>query len=101
MRLVVQRPGLRVLAALLGLLAVGSAEAHSWYPFWCCNDDDCRPLSEEMGETVSETPDGWLLWDGRLAARGSVRLSPDRHYHLCEEPRTKAIICFFAPLGGS
>jgi hypothetical protein len=77
------------------------AAAHDWYPPWCCNDKDCRPLTEEQGESVLEAPDGWHLWDGRIVARGTARPSPDRRFHLCEEPTTKAIICFFSPPGSS
>jgi hypothetical protein len=71
--------------------------AHDWYPAWCCNDKDCRALSDEKGETVSEAPDGWHLWDGRIARRGHVKPSPDTKFHLCEEATTRAIICFFVP----
>lgn len=87
--------------AILLLLGASEAMAHSWYPVWCCNDHDCRELSEERGETVVEAPDGWHLWDGRLLERGSERPSPDSKFHLCEEASTKAIICFFAPPGSS
>jgi hypothetical protein len=86
----------------LALLVLGSspALAHSWYPASCCSDKDCRPLVEEKGETVTESEDGWTLWDGRIIARGIVQLSPDRQFHLCETP-TKRILCFFAPPGGA
>jgi hypothetical protein len=92
-----------LLVAVLGACALGAsaARAHRWYPTWCCNDNDCRELDESKGETVLEEPDGWHLWDGRVAARGSQRLSPDGKFHLCEEATTKAIICFFAPPGAS
>jgi hypothetical protein len=89
------------LAATAWLLSITGAPAHRWYPAWCCADRDCRELVEEMGETVLEAPDGWHLWDGRIVARGSERLSPDTRFHLCEEASTKAIICFFAPPGSS
>ena len=83
-----------VAAWLAGML--GSV-AHDWYPLWCCSDNDCRALSEEKGEMVVEELNGWRLWDGRLIRRENSRPSPDQKYHLCEEPTTKAIICFFAP----
>jgi hypothetical protein len=84
------------------VLALGSspALAHSWYPVSCCSEQDCRPLVEEKGETVTESTDGWRLWDGRIIARGIAKLSPDRQFHLCET-RTKTILCFFAPPGGA
>ncbi len=88
---------LTALPAVIWLLAASTVMAHDWYPEWCCNDQDCRALSEEKGETAMEAADGWHLWDGRVASRGSAKPSPDSKFHLCEEPRTKAIICFFAP----
>jgi hypothetical protein len=88
-------------AALAWLLGTCPASAHDWYPPWCCSDKDCRALFEELGETVVEEADGWRPWDGRIAGRGSAKPSPDRRFHLCEEATTKAIICFFAPIGGA
>ncbi len=86
----------------LALLVLGSSPilAHSWYPVSCCSDKDCRALIEESGETVTESKDGWTLWDGRTIARGIAKLSPDRRFHLCEMPG-KTILCFFAPPGGA
>jgi hypothetical protein len=77
------------------------AAAHDWYPAWCCSDHDCRELMDAIGETVAETAEGWKLWDGRLVARQYAKPSPDAKFHICEEPTTKAIICFFAPPGSS
>ncbi len=77
------------------------AFAHDWYPAWCCDEHDCRELMEVRGETVTETAEGWRLWDGRLVARRYAKPSPDAKFHICEEPTTKAIICFFAPPGAS
>lgn len=77
-----------------------TAQAHDWYPISCCSDKDCHPLSEESGETVTESAEGWKLWDGRTIARGIAKMSPDRRFHLCETS-AKAVICFFAPPGGS
>ena len=84
-------------AALFGAPAI----AHSWYPAWCCSDHDCRELTEARGETVTQTAEGWRLWDGRLVRRRYAKPSPDEHFHMCEEPTTKAIVCFFAPPGAS
>jgi hypothetical protein len=89
------------ISAAAWVLSSSALRAHDWYPAWCCSDKDCRALSEEKGETALEGPDGWRLWDGRLASRGSAKQSPDKKFHLCEEPTTKAIICFFAPPGSS
>src|SRR3954469_22761305 len=91
-----------VSSIVLTLLILGSSSAlaHSWYPISCCSEQDCRPLVEEKGETVTESEDGWKLWDGRIIARDIAKLSPDRQFHLCET-RTKTILCFFAPPGGA
>jgi hypothetical protein len=89
--------------AMLGAvgLCTAPALAHSWYPAWCCSEHDCRELVEANGETVTETAEGWRLWDGRLVRRKHGKPSPDPSFHICEEPTTKAIICFFAPPGAS
>lgn len=89
-----------LLAATLMALGSSTAIAHDWYPISCCSDKDCHALREESGETVTESPEGWKLWDGRIIARGIAKLSPDRRFHLCETS-AKTIICFFAPPGGS
>jgi hypothetical protein len=90
-----------ICVAAATLLAGSQALAHSWYPLWCCNDHDCRELIPARGETVVETGEGYRLWDGRVIEREYAKPSPDGHFHLCEEPITKAIICFFAPQGES
>lgn len=95
------RTALVGIAAVAWLLAASAVMAHDWYPPWCCSDGDCRALLEEKGETVLEVPEGWRLWDGRVIARRFSKPSPDPKFHLCEEPTTKAIICFFAPPGSS
>lgn len=77
-----------------------AAQAHEWYPSACCNERDCRPLFEALGETVVETAQGWRLWDGRTITRRSAQPSPDQKFHLCET-RAKSILCFFAPPGSS
>jgi hypothetical protein len=89
-----------VIAAASWFLS-GPATAHSWYPVWCCSDHDCRELVESQGETVSETLNGWELWDGRKVPRRTAKPSPDTKFHLCEEASTKAIICFFVPPGAT
>jgi hypothetical protein len=90
----------RVLALTALVLGAPAALAHDWYPRACCSDRDCHALVEENGETVTETAEGWKLWDGRIIRRGLAQLSPDQRFHLCETP-AKRIICFFAPPGGS
>jgi hypothetical protein len=91
----------RSMLLVAGWLLGTPALAHSWYPAWCCDDHDCRELVRAMGETVTETAEGWRLWDGRFVGRDHGKMSPDTKYHICEEPTTGAIICFFAPQGSS
>jgi hypothetical protein len=91
------RTGIAAAAWFLSLPAL----AHSWYPAWCCSDHDCRELSEAKGETVTEIAQGWRLWDGRIINREYAKPSPDMRFHICEEPITNAIVCFFAPPGAS
>jgi hypothetical protein len=88
------------LCALATLLGSASAKAHEWYPLNCCSEKDCRALIEANGEIVSETAEGWRLWDGRLVKRGMAKLSPDGKFHLCET-RSRSILCFFVPPGSS
>lgn len=90
-------------AASLVALAVNSAEAHDWYPFACCSNQDCRPVAQS---SISERPDGY-----HVAQNGDVlgytdqriRQSQDNEYHLCtvagdDNART---ICLFVPDRGS
>jgi hypothetical protein len=89
------------IAAAAALLAGSETLAHSWYPVWCCNDQDCRELTAARGETVIEMEDGYRLWDGRFVGREDTKASPDAKFHMCEEQTTKAIVCFFVPQGQS
>ena len=89
-----------VLGAAAALFGSATATAHDWYPPSCCSDKDCRALVEVGGESVTETAEGWQLWDGRTVRRGFARPSPDGKFHLCETG-AKAILCFFAPPGSS
>jgi hypothetical protein len=91
----------RTFLAVTGWLLSVPALAHSWYPPWCCDDHDCRELLEAKGEIVTETAQGWRLWDGRVVGWEYAKPSPDMKFHMCEEPITKAIVCFFAPPGAS
>lgn len=91
--------GFAVMLAAFGALG-STALAHDWYPVSCCSEKDCRPLAEARGESVLESLAGWRLWDGRVIARNSAKVSPDGKVHLCESP-SKRILCLFAPPGSS
>ena len=95
-----RRKALVIIPTATWLLGISPVLAHGWYPVACCDHQDCRELAEGNGEIVTETPDGWRLWDGRLVARGRAAPSQDQKFHLCET-RAKSILCFFAPPGSS
>lgn len=67
----------RVLALLLALTV--PAVGHSWYPAYCCHDEDCRPVP---CEDISETPDGFV-YDGVKFAKSAEKPSEDRRCHVC------------------
>jgi hypothetical protein len=90
-----------IIVAVAAWVAGTPVWAHSWYPAWCCSDHDCRELLAARGEVVTETAEGFRLWDGRFIGRKHAKPSPDIRFHMCEEPVTRAIICFFAPQGQS
>ena len=90
-----------IIVAASAWIVGAPAWAHSWYPAWCCSDHDCRELLAARGEIVTETSEGFRLWDGRFIGREHAKPSPDIRFHICEEPVTHAIVCFFAPQGQS
>ena len=55
--------------SLAGLFASAPSIAHDWYPWECCSNFDCRALVESRGETITEVPEGWQLWDDRVIGR--------------------------------
>ncbi len=66
--------------------------AHSWYPFECCSDQDCEPVSDAV-----EVPGGYQT-HGIFVPMAKVRPSQDGRYHWCHRDGT--VFCFFAPLAG-
>jgi hypothetical protein len=95
------RAGLPVLV----LLASGTAaHSHGWYPWECCSDNDCAPIS--LNETPKERDGGFYLIDGRHISYREVKPSPDGQWHLCEQKwpakvSDRKILCVYAPFGGS
>jgi hypothetical protein len=98
---------LRLSAFLFLLLAATAAptgsQAHSWYPWECCSENDCAPIV--LNETPREEKGGFTLIDGRHISYKEVRPSPDGKWHLCEtkaerHPRDRRILCVYAPIGG-
>ncbi|MFH6783322.1 MULTISPECIES: hypothetical protein [Methylobacterium] len=65
---------------------------HSWYPYECCSDQDCEPISDAV-----EVPGGYRT-HGIFVPLDKVRPSQDGRYHWCH--RGGIVFCFFAPLAG-
>jgi hypothetical protein len=94
---------IRILCVTGTLLPLSRADAHSWYPWECCSDKDCAPIT--MSETPREKDGGFYLIDGRHISYKEVKPSPDGQWHLCEQkwPANSAarkILCVYAPVGG-
>lgn len=94
----------RLVALLVAL--PGTALAHSWYPYECCSERDCFPVSVQ---DVRSAPGGWNLPDGTFIAFSEARASPDQHFHVCRREDGKGALiriwkkpaCFWAPMGST
>ncbi|PRD41977.1 hypothetical protein C5748_19075 [Phyllobacterium phragmitis] len=96
---------LPALTALLLLPAMQfQAEAHDaptgWsYPYQCCHDLDCRPVS---ARSVAERPEGYVITGtGEVVGYRDVRIrqSPDGLFHWCSVSgkSNSRTICLFVP----
>lgn len=73
---------------LLGLvilpLLIGIAEAHSWYPPYCCNGDgmngDCHPIA---CDSIVEHDDGTVSWLHYNFGKHMIYPSQDAQCHVC------------------
>ncbi len=90
-----------VAASLIGLLPC-TALAHGAPAGWlydrdCCGGRDCRPIADDE---VSPVPDGWRIRaTGEIFPAGSVRHSPDAHFHRCsiDGRETSPTVCLYVP----
>lgn len=99
---------IRFLVALIlaigAILWVKEVMAHQaplgWaYPYLCCHNQDCRPVSAER---IEERPEGYVIaGTGEVIPYTDSRIkeSPDGLYHWCsvagaEDSRT---LCLFVP----
>jgi len=106
--------GLAIAAIWLAFVAAASAhEATSiagqplgWqYPYSCCSDKDCRPVSSGPGGVVRETTAGYVIAASNELIPYSdprVKVSPDQDFHWCsvaglDDSRT---LCLFVPNRG-
>ncbi|MCE6952090.1 hypothetical protein LAZ29_14245 [Cereibacter sphaeroides] len=83
-----------------------TAAAHDWYPFTCCSDRDCGPVSESE---VTAGPKGWVIRStGEVIGYDDERLmltprQAGNSFHRCSadgKPEGKTI-CLFVPQFGS
>ena len=72
---------IRTLSLLLAaaFMVASAAQAHSWYPWQCCHDQDCRPVK---CEDLTETKDGYED-DGVKFSKSMEQPSKDRMCHVC------------------
>ncbi len=94
----------RVWLALAISAGCSAAEAHSWYPWECCSENDCAPIP--LAEAPREEGGGFTLVDGRRISYRELKPSPDGNWHLCEQKwpanaRERKILCIYGPVGGS
>lgn len=91
------------LSVLLGL-ATG-ALAHSWYPWYCCHDQDCHPVT--TGELWRDSG-GWRT-STQFIPDGDPRIQqypedapPEAHVssHICRDPATGKVLCIYLGDGG-
>jgi hypothetical protein len=65
--------------------------AHSFYPPYCCNEQDCRPVPcNEISFTTSH-----VIWRGLYGIKWATYLSPDGQCHVCTS--SIALRCVFIP----
>jgi len=96
------------LPALTAFLFLPSAQFHAvaheastgWsYPYQCCHDMDCRPVS---AKSVAERPEGYVITGtGEVVGYhdSRVRQSPDGFFHWCSVAgkSNSRTICLFVP----
>lgn len=87
------------------LASLSAALAHSWYPWECCSDQDCWPLS--FAE-VEVTPKGFRLPTGETLSFDDPKIKPtpaddpEQRYHICTVggDLKGRVLCLFVPQGG-
>lgn len=75
------------------------------YPYNCCSDNDCRPVTSGPNGVVRETTAGYVIAASNEVIPYSdprVKVSPDQDFHLCtvaglEDSRA---LCIFVPNRG-
>jgi len=83
---------------MLNLLA-GAILAHSFYPSWCCNEQDCRPVPCAEITYRTENRVDFVYYRGLRGVAWAVYPSPDAACHVCQS--SIALRCVFIPEGVS
>lgn len=100
-----------IIAFLLLVLVASVVHAHAWYDAYCCNDEDCRPVSNaaEGWSEVELNSIGYVWTSSRSGIRhviphGDDRIRPSRdgEFHACELPDAalgyEYARCLYVPL---
>ena len=87
-------------AIALPLLASHVANAHSWYPKECCDQDDCAPADTMTRDIRGD----WEIIVGHrriwVPQGFKMRPSPDNRIHICyrvDETSFPSAFCVFVP----
>lgn len=72
-----------ILIAALVMSSPAVAHAHSWYPYECCSDNDCKPVPNA---SIHETRAGYVIDGNEETVPFSdkrIRQSQDDNSHIC------------------
>lgn len=84
-----------ILTTAIVLLYITVAWGHSWYPSWCCSDQDCLPVP---CEDLLTQGDGSVIYDGITFAKEMVKESKDQFCHVCMTA-ARTPLCLFQQFG--
>lgn len=76
------------------IILAGFFLVHSWYPYECCSDQDCRPVPCDEVKEV----DGAFFYRETKFERERVHSSRDGDCHVCIT-QWGVGMCLFVPLG--
>jgi hypothetical protein len=69
-----------LIALSLWALMLYAAFAHSWYPYECCGEMDCKPIN---CDSITEVQGG-MMQDGLFYPSNIIRPSLDKQCHACK-----------------
>lgn len=84
---------MRLFFAFLFALSSTLATAHSWYPPFCCSDQDCHPIvcNELVGSGDA------IIYRGVTFGKNTIRPSMDDTCHVCISKAGKGLCVFTLP----